>query len=121
MNIWVLALIVLVIATTMTMTGRGGGNFYVLALALAGIEMHQAATTGQFILIVSSFTATILFGKQKITDWKLVLIIGSMTMVSAFLGGFFSDIFNDIWLKIIFSVFISIASVLMLKPMKKRT
>jgi len=49
MNIWVLALIVLVIATTMTMTGRGGGNFYVLALALAGIEMHQAATTGQFI------------------------------------------------------------------------
>ena len=119
MNIWVLALIVLVIATTMTMTGRGGGNFYVLALALAGIEMHQAATTGQFILIASSFTATILFGKQKITDWKLVLIIGSMTMVSAFLGGFFSDIFNDTWLKIIFSVFISIASLLMLKPMKK--
>lgn len=119
MNIWMLASIIFIIASIMTMTGRGGGNFYVLAIALAGFGMHEAATTGQFILIVSSLAATILFGKQKITDWKLVLLIGSMTLIAAFLGGLFSDVFHDKWLKIIFAGFITIASLLMLKPVKK--
>ncbi len=119
MTVWILALIIFTIAAVMTMTGRGGGNFYVLALALSGIGMHEAATTGQFVLIVSSLAATVLFSKQKITDWKLVLFIGSMTLLSAFLGGLFSDVFQDKLLKIIFAVFITIASILMLKPVKK--
>jgi len=119
MNIWILGLIIFGIAALMTTTGRGGGNFYVLALALAGIGMHEAATTGQFILIASSMTATFFFGKKKVTDWKLVLLIGGMTLVSAFLGGFFSDVFDGQILKIIFAVFIAIASILMLRPVKE--
>jgi hypothetical protein len=119
MNIWILAGIILIIALVMTMTGRGGGNFYVLALVLSGIGIHEAATTGQFVLISSSLTATIFFGKKKVVDWKLVLLIGSMTLISAFLGGFFSDKFDATLLKIIFAIFIFIASVLMLKPVKK--
>ncbi len=118
MEIWILALIIFVIAATMTMTGRGGGNFYVLAIALSGIGMHVAATTGQFVLIASSLTATVFFGKKKVTDWKLVLLIGGMTLISAFLGGFFSDVFGGKFLKNIFAVFIFIASVLMLRPVK---
>ena len=119
MSIWILAAIILTIAVVMTMTGRGGGNFYVLALVLSGIGMHEAATTGQFVLICSSLAATIFFGKKKVIDWKLVLLIGSMTLISAFLGGFFSDRFDATLLKIIFAIFIFIASVLMLKPVKK--
>jgi uncharacterized membrane protein YfcA len=119
MSIWILALIIFTIATVMTMTGRGGGNFYVLALALSGIGMHEVATTGQFILIMSSLAATVLFSKQKITDWKLFFFIGSMTLVSAFLGGLFSAVLQDKILKLIFAFFITIASVLMLKPVKK--
>lgn len=114
-----LALIIFLIAAVMTTTGRGGGNFYVLALALSGLGMHAAATTGQFILIVSSLTATILFGKRKVTDWKLVALIGIMTLVSAFVGGFCSDLFHDKLLKVVFAVFIAIASLLMLKPVRK--
>jgi len=119
MNIWILAGIILIIALVMTMTGRGGGKFYVLALVLSGIGIHEAATTGQFVLISSSLAATIFFGKKKVVDWKLVLLIGSMTLISAFLGGFFSDKFDATLLKIIFAIFIFIASVLMLKPVKK--
>ncbi|MDY0339260.1 MAG: sulfite exporter TauE/SafE family protein [Acholeplasmataceae bacterium] len=111
--------IILIIALVMTMTGRGGGNFYVLALVLSGIGIHEAATTGQFVLISSSLAATIFFGKKKVVDWKLVLLIGSMTLIPAFLGGFFSDKFDATLLKIIFAIFIFIASVLMLKPVKK--
>ena len=119
MNIILLSLIILVIAVVMTMTGRGGGNFYVLVLAFSGISMHEAATTGQFILIISSLAATISFGKKKITDWKLVLFIGSLCLLSAFLGGMLSGMFQDKWLKIIFAVFIFLASLLMLKPESK--
>ncbi|MBP8792201.1 MAG: sulfite exporter TauE/SafE family protein [Lutibacter sp.] len=119
MNIWLLALIILAIASIMIMSGRGGGNFYVLALAFSGFSMHEAATTGQFILVLSSLFATIFFGKNKVISWKLVFLIGSMTIVSAFLGGFLSDIFNDKLLKIVFAVFISIAALLMLKPLRK--
>lgn len=119
MDVAVLTLVIFTIAIVMTMTGRGGGNFYVLAIVLSGIGMHTAATTGQFILIVSSFVASILFGRKKITDWKLVVLIGSMTLFSAFLGGFMSDMFNDKWLKIIFAIFISIASLMMLRPVKR--
>jgi uncharacterized membrane protein YfcA len=120
MNIWILAGIILVIALIMTMTGRGGGNFYVLALVLSGIGIHEAATTGQFVLISSSLTATLVFGKKKGVDWKLVLLIGSMTLIPAFSGGFFSDKFDATLLKIIFAIFIFIASILMLKPMGKK-
>lgn len=119
MSNWLLDLIVLVIAAVMTMSGRGGGNFYVVTLALVGFSMHEAATTGQFILVLSSFVATLFFGKNKVVSWKLVLIIGIMTIISAFLGGFLSDIFNDKILKIVFAVFISAAALLMLKPLKK--
>lgn len=119
MNIWILGLIIFGIAALMTTTGRGGGNFYVLAVALAGTGMHEAATTGQFILIASSMTATFFFGKKKVTDWKLVLLIGGMTLVSAFLGGFFSDVIEGQMLKIIFAVFIAIASILMLRPVRE--
>lgn len=43
-----------------------------------------------------------------------------MTLVSAFLGGFFSDIFAGKLLKVTFAVFVFLASVLMLKPVKKK-
>ncbi|MBN2660972.1 MAG: sulfite exporter TauE/SafE family protein [Tannerellaceae bacterium] len=118
MSVWMLAGIIFVIAVVLTMTGRGGGNFFVLALVLSGVSMHEAATTGQFVLICSSLTATIFFGKEKVVDWKLVFLIGSMTLVSAFLGGFFSDMFGGTLLKITFAIFIFIASGLMLKPVK---
>lgn len=118
MNIWFLALIILAIAAIMTMSGRGGGNFYIVALALTGFSMHEAATTGQFILVLSSLFATIFFGKNKVVSWKLVLVIGVMTFISAFLGGFLSNIFNDKILKIVFAIFISLAAFLMLQPIK---
>ncbi|NCD33502.1 MAG: sulfite exporter TauE/SafE family protein [Spartobacteria bacterium] len=118
MSVWILAGLIFSIAAVMTMTGRGGGNFYVLAIALAGFSMHEAAAIGQFVLIVSSLAATVLFSKQNVTDWKLVALIGSMTLVSAFFGGFCSDLFPDRLLKIVFAFFVFVASLLMLKPVK---
>lgn len=119
MNIVIISLIIFAIAILMTMTGRGGGNFYVLTLVLAGFSMQGAATTGQFILFISSIFATFIFGKKKTVEWKLVLIIGSLTAISAFLGGFFSYYLSGKILKFIFSFFLLVAAIMMLRPKKE--
>ena len=118
MHIGIISLIIFAIAILMTMTGRGGGNFYVLTLVFAGFSMQGAATTGQFILFISSISATFVFGKKKIVEWKLVLIIGSLTAISAFLGGFFSYYLSGKILKFIFSFFLLVAAIVMLRPKK---
>lgn len=120
MNIIILALIIFAIATLMTMTGRGGGNFYVLALVLSGLSMHQSASTGQFILFISSLSATLIFGRGRRVEWKLVLMLGSLTALSAFFGGFLSQYFDGKILKFVFSFFLLLASLLMFRPVKEK-
>ena len=119
MSIWMLALVIFLIAVLMTMTGRGGGNFYVITLVLFGIGMHEAATTGQFILFISSLAATLIYGQKRVVEWKLVFFIGILTAVSAFCGGYFSSYFSGKTLKFVFSFFLLIAAFLMLKPVKE--
>lgn len=116
MNMILMLLIIFTIALLMTMTGRGGGNFYVLALVLSGISMHQSASTGQFILFISSVSATLVFGRGRYIEWKLVFIIGGLASLAAFLGGFFSQYITGQVLKFIFSFFLLIAALLMFKP-----
>lgn len=120
MNILLLTLIIFSIAILMTMTGRGGGNFYVLAVILAGFGMHEAATTGQFILFVSAFSATVVFGGKKFVEWRLVVFIGVITSLSAFCGGYLSDFFAGTALKFIFSFFLFLAAVMMLMPVREK-
>ena len=75
MDFILVGIIVFAIAVLMTMTGRGGGNFYVLVLVLAGQAMHQAATSAQFILMLTALAGMLIFHKNKLVDWKLALII----------------------------------------------
>ena len=118
MNIWLLALIILVIAVFMVMTGHGGGNFFIIALVLAGIDMHIAAASVQFILFTAAFFAMVVFGTKKFVEWKLALLMGILIGISAFAGGFFSDFVTGKTLKLILSVLLFILALLMLKPIK---
>ncbi len=111
--------LVLIVAITMTMVGKGGGNFYVVILAIASIPMHQAATTGQFILFSASLAAMFVFHKNKSVSWALVFLIGSFTSLSALLGGYFSGVFSDYILKMIFAIMLFISGAIMLIPVKE--
>lgn len=74
----------------MGMTGRGGGNFYVISLVLAGLSINQAATTGQLMMVATSFASTFVFARNRYIDWKLALIIDPPTSIMAFAGGYFA-------------------------------
>jgi hypothetical protein len=118
-QIIVISACILVVAVLMTMVGKGGGNFYVVILVMAGIPMHQAATTGQFILFAASIAAMVIFQKNKSVSWGLALLIGSTTSLAALGGGYFSHVFSGFVLKLIFAFMLFAAGAVMLAPVRQ--
>lgn len=116
----IVGVLILIIAIAMTMVGKGGGNFYVVILAMANIPMHEAATTGQFILFSASVAAMVIFQKNKSVSWPLVFLIGTFTALPALGGGYFSYIFSSFSLKLIFALMLFIAGIVMLIPVSKK-
>ncbi len=115
-NVIIVGVLILIVAIAMTMVGKGGGNFYVVILAIADIPMHEAATTGQFILFAASVAAMIIFHKNKSISWALVFLIGSFTALPALAGGYFSYLFSSFSLKLLFALMLFIAGIVMLIP-----
>ncbi|KPK75885.1 MAG: hypothetical protein AMJ79_09240 [Phycisphaerae bacterium SM23_30] len=115
------AVAILLIAVFMTMAGRGGGNFYVILLIIAGESMHQAATTGQFIMFVTAIGAILIFHKHKIIAWPMAVMIGLTTGMMAFVGGMAAYEFTGITLKYVFAAMLTMAGLLMLLPVKPKT
>ncbi len=113
--------LVFVVAVAMTMVGKGGGNFFVLILAMAGIPMHEAATTGQFILIAGSLAALLVFQKNQSISWMLAVLVGSLCGLSALAGGFFSHQFSAFSLKMVFAAMLLVAGAVMLLPVAEQT
>jgi len=120
MKLLIALVIILVIAVVMTMTGRGGGNFYVVALVVTGQSMHHAATTGQFILMLTAVTGMLIFHKHKLVDWKLALVIDPPTDIMALIGGYFSGYVSGLSLKFILAGLLVLAGFLMMIKVKNR-
>jgi uncharacterized membrane protein YfcA len=81
--------------------------------------MHEAATTGQFILFSSSVAAMVIFQKNKSVSWTLAILIGLFTSLSALGGGYYSYLFSGFQLKIVFAVMLLIAGIAMLIPVSE--
>lgn len=119
--ILIMGIVILAIAVLMSMVGKGGGNFYVLAMVLAGVSMHHAATTSQLMMMGTSLAAMLVFHKHKKIDWKLALIIDPPTDIMAFLGGYFSNQIEGNTLKLMFAFFLILISIFMMIPIKEKT
>ena len=117
LNLIIVSALIFVVAVVMTMVGKGGGNFYVVILTMAGIPMHEAATTGQFILFSASVAAILIFQKNRSISWTLAVVIGAFSSLSALGGGYFSHIFEGFSLKLIFAVMLFLAGILLLRQL----
>jgi len=111
---------VFLIAALMTTTGRGGGNFYVPLLVAAGEPVHQAAATGQFILMLAALAGMLLFQKHRMVDWKLALVIDPPTDVMAFVGGHFAYLLSGLSLKIALAALLTLAGFCMMLKVHDR-
>jgi len=112
-------ILIFIVATTMTMVGNGGGNFYVVILVMAGITIHEAAATGQFILFSASVVAIAVFQKNRSVSWTLAILIGTITALPALGGGYFSHLFSGFILKFVFSLMLLITGLIILFPVKE--
>jgi len=110
---------ILVISVLMAMTGRGGGNFYVPVLVAAGSPMHQAATSGQLILVATALAALVVFQHKKTVDWKLAMVIDPPTDLMAFFGGYWGHLFAEGLLKFVFAGLLVVAAFFMLRPARE--
>lgn len=119
-NVIIMNIIILFIAISMSIVGKGGGNFYVIALVLYGLSMHEAATTSQLIMMATSLAAMFMFHKHKKVDWKLALVIEVPTAIMAFVGGFFAGYMQGNTLKLIFAIVLLIVSFFMVLPVKEK-
>jgi len=118
-SLLIVSCLIFIVAVAMTMVGKGGGNFYVVILAIANVPMHQAATTGQFILFSASVAAMIIFQKNKSVSWLLAVLVGTFTALSALGGGYFSHLLSGFALKLIFAFMLLIAGIVMLIPVSE--
>jgi hypothetical protein len=119
-DVAIIAMVVFALSVVMIMSGRGGGNFYVLVFVLAGVPMHRASTTSQFVLLASALSAAIIFGKARTLSWPLVFFLGGLNALMAFVGGFEAHLFTGKALKIVLSIVLAIAGATMLFPEKER-
>jgi len=119
-TILLMGVIVLIISVLMAMVGKGGGNFYVLAMVLVGITMHEAASTSQLIMLCTSAASMIIFSKNKKVDWKLALIIDPPTDIMAFFGGYFAGRLEGITLKLMFAILLVGVSIFMFIRVKEK-
>ncbi|MBW1931842.1 MAG: sulfite exporter TauE/SafE family protein [Deltaproteobacteria bacterium] len=120
MTIPIVLIVIFLIAVLMTMAGRGGGNFYVVALVITGQTIYQAATMGQFILMVTACAGMLIFHKNKLVDWKLALVIDPPTDIMAFAGGYFSSYVSGVSLKFMLAGLLALAGITMLLKVKDK-
>jgi|WetSurMetagenome_2_1015567.scaffolds.fasta_scaffold04269_8 uncharacterized protein len=109
-------IVVLFLAIPFSMVGQGGGSTYVPVLFAAGMEFHEASTTSLFMIMLASLAATLVFGRKKTVDWKLLFAIIPLAILGSFAGGYVAQLVSALILKIIFAVVLIIAAVFMLRP-----
>lgn len=107
---------VLILAVPFSMVGQGGGSTYVPVLLAAGMEFHGASTTSLFMIMLASVAATLVFGRKKTVDWKLLFSIVPLAILGSFAGGYAAQFVSVLVLKIIFAAVLIIAAVFMLRP-----
>jgi len=84
------------------MVGQGGGVLYTPVQVWFGTNIYQAATTSLFLIMALSVSSSLTYAKSGTIDWRLALVLESVTTTSAFIGGLFSDRFKaDILLYIL--------------------
>ncbi len=112
-----LALLIFVVAIASSMFGLGGGVLFTPLQTWIGVEFHLAAATSLFLIMVVSFSASLVYRKAKKIDWPLTIVLELSTGLGGFVGGFSSSRWSVSSLKLLFSLVVVTAGILMLRPL----
>jgi hypothetical protein len=110
-----LHLAVIACAFLISIFGVGGGVFYVPLLVSFGLPFHEASATSLLIIAVTGLSAFMVFRREGLVDWRLALMLDPLKDAGAFLGGFYSALFSEGFLSILFAAVLLGGGVLMMR------
>jgi uncharacterized membrane protein YfcA len=108
-----------------SMIGIGGGVLYVPILLAFGFPFYQAAAISIFIIMALSLSASLVYYRAKLINWKLALIIEPLTAIMSLIGGYYSSFIqtnikvDKILLKKIYAIFLFLISAWMMMNVVK--
>ena len=102
------------------MFGKGGGSLYTPVLVMLGMGVGPAISTALFLNLVTALIATIVFARNKLVDYKFCFVFLPGTVLGSVLGVFLSSRSPKDLLLGIFSVFLVVAGILMIRSAKEK-
>jgi uncharacterized membrane protein YfcA len=111
---------ILVISGVFSMFGKGGGSLYTPVLVMLGMAVGPAISTALFLNLVTALTATIVFQRNKLVDYRFCLFFLPGTIVGSFLGAVLSGMAPKNLLLGIFSVFLYAVGLLLIISAKEQ-
>ena len=112
-------LIFFIAAAISSMIGIGGGVLYVPILLAFGVPFYQAAAISLFIIIALSISASLVYYRVQLVDWKLALTIEPLIAITALMGGYYSSFIQIKGLKMLFALVLIVSGYFMIKPIKE--
>ncbi len=119
MNI-LLATVLFLSSLIAALFGLGGGILYTPFQLWLGIPFKEAASVSLFLILITSFSATIVFRKKNIVDWSLAIMLEIPTTIGAFLGGIISHYFSESFLVTLLAIMILFAAFFMIFKFKSK-
>lgn len=107
-------------AVVFSALGQGGGVLFTPIQLFFGIDFHTAAATTLFLVMVTSLSSTLVFGKAGKVDWPMALVLETTTTLGGFLGGLYSGHFTGHFLTLLFSGVIAFAAIFMVRDFAAR-
>jgi uncharacterized membrane protein YfcA len=108
------------IFTKPSMFGKGGGSLFTPVLVMLGMAVGPAIATALFLNLVTAVTATIVFQRNKLVDYRFCLIFLPGTIVGSFLGAILSSMAPKNLLLGIFSAFLYAVGLIMVFSAKEK-
>lgn len=109
---------ILIVSSVFSMFGKGGGSLYTPVLVLLGLSVPSAISTSMVLNLLTALTATIVFAKNKLVDYKFCATFIPGTVVGSILGAVLSSKSPKELLLFIFSLFLFFAGALMFLSVK---
>lgn len=117
----ILLVSLLLAALISSLFGQGGGVLYTPIQVATGIPFHQAAATSLFLIMVMSFSATLVFSHAHKINWKMALALEAPTIIGSFLGGFLSYWISESALLLLLTTLLAVASYFLIRPPAQKT
>ena len=111
---------ILVISGVFSMFGKGGGSLYTPVLVMLGMPVQPAISTALFLNLVTALTATIVFQRNKLVDYRFCLVFLPGTIVGSLLGAVLSSMAPKNLLLGIFSAFLYTVGLIMFFSSKEK-